>query len=71
MHREAVYKMQELVLLERSKEFISYQYRKLIKYLPSSRKLFLVLSIIAPQILKKLYIRHLEYNNNKWLKNRG
>ena len=70
MSREAVYKMQEMVLKEKPRELLTNEYRQLIRYLPITRKVFLVLSLVLPKVLKKVYIRHLEFNNNKWLKNR-
>lgn len=71
MTRKAVYKMQEVVLLGKPKKLLNNEYRKLISFLPYSRRLFLLCSLISPRMMKKMYISHLESNNNKWLKNRG
>ena len=70
MSREAVYKMQEAVLLKKPRELITAKYRKLIPYLPISRKMFLALSLFAPRAMREMYMKHLESNNNKWLKER-
>lgn len=71
MSREAVYKMQEVVLLEKPRELLTAKYKKLITYLPMSRKLFLLLSFFVPKTMRILYVKHLDFNNNKWQKHRG
>lgn len=71
MRREATYKLQELILMKKPRELMTLQYRKLVPYLSISRKFFLMIALFAPKIFCLMYVKHLKFNNNKWLKCRG
>ena len=69
MYNASRYLLQETVLTKNTITFFSKENRELFSYLPCNRKIYALLAILAPSIMRKIYLKRLARLNKRINKN--